>query len=238
MQQIINRNRKIFVYNPFKYFLSIALVNMRSRIKNQSSSNIATKLQDLLVQHNNLTVSDLARLTNIPQPTLHRIISGKTDDPRISTLSVLAEFFGIQLDYFINSDPLEHQKKKPVNHIPLLEWSELNSINFNRLHECSTSWISTEIGASDKTFAIKSKKSTSDSFMIGSILIFDMLTSPQDGDIILYCYNNSTWGIRELVFDGPEKLLLPSNDKLSPILLNKKVKIFGVLVQTKFNYKK
>lgn len=38
---------------------------------------------------------DLQRATGVPQPTIHRILTGESSDPRTKTLEPLAEYFGV-----------------------------------------------------------------------------------------------------------------------------------------------
>ena len=58
-----------------------------------------------LMMAKGLNEAKLAKRTNIPQPTLHKILSGKTEDPRVSTLKLLAEFFNVSLVAIIYTPP-------------------------------------------------------------------------------------------------------------------------------------
>lgn len=40
---------------------------------------------------------ELQRATGVPQPTIHRILSGESNDPRTKTLQPLADYFGVSL---------------------------------------------------------------------------------------------------------------------------------------------
>lgn len=51
-----------------------------------------------LLKQANLTLTDIARETRIPITTLHNILSGKSPDPKLSILNVLADKFGISID--------------------------------------------------------------------------------------------------------------------------------------------
>lgn len=42
----------------------------------------------------NLSEGDVSRGTKIPQPTIHRIVTGESRDPRRSNLEKIARFFG------------------------------------------------------------------------------------------------------------------------------------------------
>src|SRR5579863_6988609 len=66
-------------------------------IKIESVENLTDNLRHLM-QLKDISEAALARKTAIPQPTLHKILAGKTNDPRASTLKALADFFEISID--------------------------------------------------------------------------------------------------------------------------------------------
>lgn len=56
--------------------------------------------------------NELARATNVPQPTIHRILTGESGNPRRPTLEKLAAYFGIKSDDFYQDDsPPVYQPK-------------------------------------------------------------------------------------------------------------------------------
>ena len=61
-----------------------------------------------LIREQQITVSELARRTQIGQPVIHRLISGVTLDPKVSTLSALANYFNISINQLIGDEPLPH----------------------------------------------------------------------------------------------------------------------------------
>jgi len=47
---------------------------------------------------------ELQRATGVPQPTIHRILSGESNDPRTKTLQPLADYFGVTVADLRGSD--------------------------------------------------------------------------------------------------------------------------------------
>jgi transcriptional regulator with XRE-family HTH domain len=45
-----------------------------------------------------ISENELARRTGVPQPTIHRVLSGRVADPRDGTLRPLATFFGVSVE--------------------------------------------------------------------------------------------------------------------------------------------
>lgn len=66
----------------------------------------------LLMKENNISESDLARALSLPYNTIHRLISGHTADPRISTLKSIAAYFDVSLDSLSRSDYLLSDKNR------------------------------------------------------------------------------------------------------------------------------
>lgn len=65
-----------------------------------------TEILTLLAKRESLSDNDLADKTGIPQPTISRIKSGESQDPRDRTLRPLAEYFGITVSQLRGDVPL------------------------------------------------------------------------------------------------------------------------------------
>jgi transcriptional regulator with XRE-family HTH domain len=64
--------------------------------------NISKQLSKLM-RDNNLSQSSLSRATGVPQPTINRILSEVTREPRRDTVVRIANFFGITPESFYES---------------------------------------------------------------------------------------------------------------------------------------
>lgn len=51
----------------------------------------------------------LARLTGVSQPTIHRILSGESSEPRRSTLAPLAAYFGVAVEYLLTGSGINEE---------------------------------------------------------------------------------------------------------------------------------
>jgi transcriptional regulator with XRE-family HTH domain len=63
--------------------------------------NISAGIQTQMDKMGIKSLTSLARRTGINQPTLHKIMSSGTADPRISTLLALAKFFDVSVEELI-----------------------------------------------------------------------------------------------------------------------------------------
>ena len=65
--------------------------------------NISEGIQAQMARTGVASLTSLARRTGLNQPTLYKIISGETEDPRISTLLALAKFFDVNVEELIGA---------------------------------------------------------------------------------------------------------------------------------------
>jgi transcriptional regulator with XRE-family HTH domain len=180
---------------------------------------LAINLTNLL-KNKGINESDLAKRLNLPYNTIHRIITGTTSDPRLSTLKQLADYFDVTIDTLINQDhhaPTSKQAHYP-EFTPLISWNTLNNLDFNEQGKIilpeETSWIRTPaiegIHKQSQLFALESTKSMQSRFPPGTTFIINSDEKPMDGDMILVKFKlNHAVSLRELITDPPRWQLLP-----------------------------
>ena len=195
-----------------------------------------------LMKKSGLNEAKLSRATNIPQATVHKILAGKTEDPRASTLKTLSDFFNISIDELLSGNPIASSEKSlaaTAQSIPIISWKEcihstqlvanLTPSNWER-------WMVSEF-LSKHAYALSSKPSMAPRFPKDTILFIDPDIAPKDGDYVVVLYSDTDEAtLREFSIDGPTKLLLPLNPNGTSTKLDNKVKIVGVLVKSSFAY--
>jgi transcriptional regulator with XRE-family HTH domain len=158
-----------------------------------SQKSIADNLSGLL-EINNLNSNQLANLLGIPMMTVRRLLSGETEDPRISTLKIISDYFGVSVDVLVgnNSQNLLMPSKKVASYlVPKISWDSLSTsknireIDFKTLTEWQSISLNEQDTISKSTFALESKPSMYPRFPNGSIFIIDPEVMPADGDIVL-----------------------------------------------------
>jgi phage repressor protein C with HTH and peptisase S24 domain len=60
-------------------------------------ASLVAKNLEWLIARRKTTPYELQRETGVPQPTIHRIITGESNDPRTKTLQPLADYFGVSV---------------------------------------------------------------------------------------------------------------------------------------------
>lgn len=230
------------------FLMKVGLMTVVSskKVKHTVSSKVSACRANLkkLLDRDHLSVCELARRINLPQPTIHRLLTGKTEDPMLSTLSLISDYFSISIDQLLGAVPLSNEQKdlslvgKPV---PVISWYD--AMNFKKLvpnlsQNTSENWILTDAKVSSLAFGLKSKKWMEPRFPNGSVLIIDPEQSPKDGDLVVVIYpNTSECTVRELLLDGPNQLLVSIVNNAVSDNFAKDIQLIGVVVQMRFSYR-
>src|SRR5579862_3131617 len=195
-----------------------------------------------LMQNSGISEAELARRSNVPQPTLHKILSGKTDDPRASTLKALANTFDISIDELLSgtfTTSRQINKAPKTQSIAIISWSDCIEATHFIANLTSTNWDNWVISESlsQHAYGLATKASMEPHFPKGTVLIIDPDMTAEDGDTIVVLYPNTQEAtLRKLSIDGPMKLLLPLNATSSPNNFEKNIQILGVVVKSVFSF--
>jgi transcriptional regulator with XRE-family HTH domain len=68
-----------------------------------------------LMSQKGIKSAELARKTGIGQPIIYRLMTGETENPQISTLKPIADFFQIGFDELLGLAPLKKQHSLHTN---------------------------------------------------------------------------------------------------------------------------
>ena len=207
------------------------------------SSNFQ-KILNYLMDSRGISAAKLSKGTNIPPPTISRLLSGYTDDPKISTMLQLAKYFSVSLDQLMGLSPLDKNNIQAHTQesisLPIISWKE--SVSYKRIlssinEENWDNWILTEKPISEFSFGLKTKHHLEPRFPTGSILIVEPDLEVCEGDLVIVHYKNANeTSIREVFFDGNKrKFLNINNSNLSDEECE--TSIIGVVVKTVFSYK-
>lgn len=174
----------------------------------------------LLLNQTGESYTELAHAVNVPVMTIRRLISGETQDPRLSTLRCLAEHFNISIDALILAEDVPFsmaQKKIKPYAVPKISWQEL-PFNVNKQ---PPSWehIFIQQPVSDHAFALESKPALFHRFPQGTLFIFDPKVSPEDGDTILVEFTQThAFSLKYFHIDPPQQYMtsLITQEPLTP----------------------
>lgn len=201
----------------------MGLNQTKENVRQYGDQKLIAENISALLKKNNLNANQLAQILGIPMMTIRRIMSGETEDPRISTLKMIADHFNVSIDLLIGDDQksvLAPSKKIKSYLVPKISWEDLSEFNNDEdidLNDWSA-WQSLSLNENDsvskKTFALESRPSMYPRFPKGTIFIIDPNAKPTDGDIVLIrLKENNEFTLRELIIDLP-------NWRLSPLVID------------------
>ena len=209
------------------------------------------KILKKLLFNRDMRPADLAREINLPPPTIHRLITGKSTRPYPSSLQPIADYFNIQVEQLLGESPLPgepevaltEQNRPPINsqlhEVPLIPWQQLSHLDLNKQYDTIP-----YLGQISKTgFAsILCDTSMEPIFARDSLLVFDPTRSANDRSYVLVNLAESkTTVLRQLVVDGEQSYLKSLNPDLQGFqirLLNEQDIIVGVLLECRTCFEK
>lgn len=209
---------------------------------------LSTTLKKLLFQKDMKPV-DLARKLNIPQPTIHRIVTGKSTRPYRSSLEPIAEYFSLNMEQLLGEKPLPSEllelnknhflTTSKTKYIPLVLWE--NILTTTNTSDNNSEKIPFLGKISDKGFAtIMPDFSMEPVFPRNSILIFDADKIPKDRSYVLVQLHDTKLPVfRQLLVDLDHKYLKPLNPDLNAFkmrLLEENDSIYATLVEARRMY--
>ena len=155
-----------------------------------------------------MSEADLCRGVNLPQTTINRLLSGQTNDPRISTLLVVAQFFDISVEQLLGKDLIildSVWKQTKGLTLPVLEWESIKDWFLETKDKCKINhWIKTEKTLNKDSFATFCPASCSGLFGEGSLLIMNRLQEEtvKDGQIVLVESDLGELYLRKILKEG------------------------------------
>lgn len=206
---------------------------------------------NLLMRAENIYPTELARRTNVAQPTIQRLVNGTVKNPQQETLAELAKFFSITVDQLVGKEPIPALEAKKfaskayqdnVRSIPLLGWNEYKDTMNLDDQQVKQIWLDIhDIHVGPKAFALSMKDASMEpQFRKDTILIFDPDITPKDRNfVVVKLKQHEDMIFRQLLIDEPDyflKSLSPDFEQFPMKTLTTEDKIVGVLVQARQNY--
>lgn len=180
----------------------------------------------------NLKSAELARLTGISQPTVHRIVEGESTRPHQDSLQVLANFFNLTIPQLKGLDPIDELGVKIENpmpegwhKIPIYTWDDVTLFAQSNKTEVQKGRAETLTNAdvNDTAFSIElTDESMYPQFPAGTEIIVNTAYEPMDREmVVVYLKRLNKAFFRMILFNGAERFVRPLNPDLMPIGIEK-----------------
>ncbi len=207
---------------------------------NSTKLEIGHVLGNLIKTHH-ISEAELARKIKVPRATINRLVSGRTPDPRASTLSSIAEYFSITVDQLLGKQLSVPDKLNVGPSIPILKWEEILSWeeNISQRSLLGNEELITHDPSIEKgKFCLRViSDAMVPQFQENSLLIIDPNKEATNGDfVIAYRIKNDEVLFRKLLLDGKFRLLKAVNELFPNVELQKNDKIIGVVIQVRKNF--
>lgn len=197
-----------------------------------------------------IRTAELARRINLPQPTVHRIVTGTSPKPHMSSLTPLADFFGISVEQLKGLEPIPwlslHDNTRMAQagwrEIPLISWEE--AATWHERSEDADNLVETvfcDAKVSEGSFALRmNDASMAPQFPIGTLLIVDPEKAIKDRSFVIIKLKSAPIALfRQLLIDGSQlyiKPISPEFEHFRMTLLGDEDFICGTLTQIKLNF--
>lgn len=194
---------------------------------------------------------DLAREIDIPQPTIHRIVNGKSTRPHTSSLEAIANYFSISIDQLTGEELLNISSKQETLNVDMNQARNINHIQWDKV----ISFVTTNEKQSAKLSLTVSSKINRNAFAVNmndssmepifpknTILIFDPEFQARDRDYVLVKATDMEIPVfRQLLIDGNSKYLKPLNPDLDAFhmhSLESNDNVLATLIESRNNFYK
>lgn len=206
---------------------------------------LSNRIRELMKQHDLLTERELSIETGIPQPTIHRILTGNTKVPRKAALKAFSDFFKVPLHTLLEQNNMTQGMyetlAEPGTRVPLLAWSNIKQQLLaldNHGNQGVYQHIITFKKLDGNAFALIIEGAEWEpKFSRGSILIFRANKPAKNRDYVLLDSEYSPV-MKQLLIDGRDHYVKSLDADLPhPISrLENLDEIMGVLVQSISEY--
>ncbi len=197
-----------------------------------------------------IRTAELARRINLPQPTVHRIVTGTSPKPHLSSLTPLAEFFGVSIEQLRGLEPIPwlsiydggRLTQAGWREIPVISWEEAAVWHQKKPEEdVSANTLFSDAPVSEKSFILcMNDASMAPQFPIGTFLVIDPEKSIKDRCFVIVKLKHAPVPLfRQLLIDGSSLYIKPISPELEHFrmtLLGEEDKICGLLAQIKLNF--
>ena len=210
-------------------------------------TTISDNLRHLLKMHDDLSISELARQTEIPQPTLHHLLNGTTKKPRATVLEKLADFFSISIPQLVGTVPLTTtipdsiKRSLKINTLPIIDWQSLDTWPEIKSPSQHFDEVILNRDVGEDAFAIFMNIPNMETlFPENSLLLFDPAKKPQDRDfVIVHVKDKQAILFNRLFIDKSEMFIKQDQADGNAQLIRIKSdedKIIGTLIEVRLQF--
>ena len=202
--------------------------------------NKISKNLKFLLNKERVSENELSKKIGVPQQVLNRLISGINLNPKITTISQVANYFNLPLQELIYGDLASD---KNLNHIkvPFISFADLPRFDIDTAISSTNKFLTLDIETNGQYFATDMHDDSMEpKFPFGSILIFEKSKNPANGDFCLLRTENNEFFFRQVLFGATGKkhikCLNPQFDEYKLALIPINFYVLATLLESRVSF--
>lgn len=205
------------------------------------------EILNYLLEKNDMSEISLGRAIGVPRSTINRITSGRTSDPRASTLNAIAAYFKITTEQLLGLKPLLLEKEQTelvdiekAQLIPILEWDDAKdwlktTLRINDNIKPTSLLKNSDDGEGDFALLYKGE-SMWPQFQENTHLIINTKREAKNNDfVVAHILSRDEIVFRKLIIENKYMILKANNHIFPPIQFESADKIIGTVIQARRN---
>lgn len=169
-------------------------------------NSIGVNLKNLLIKEN-ISENELSKRLGISQQIINRIITGINQNPKLSTIIPIAEYFNIPLQNLISgSSENTNLHVGAKNQVPYIDFKDIKFLGVENAISCAKKFISIDLDINTNYFATSMyDDSMEPKFSKGSILVFAKSEEAFSGDFCLLKDDKNHYMFRQIMVNTLDK---------------------------------
>jgi len=196
---------------------------------------IGKNLKELMHKHG-LNTMELSRKTGIGQPVIYRLATDETDNPKITTLLTLANFFGLTVNQLVGDRTFDKKVFSTNSGINIISWESTE--NWFKEKKLSNKKISDNVTNNENIYVLQIEDCSMEPLFVKDTLLFidgSMTPSHKSYAVIKNRYEKKAI-FRQVIIERATQYLVPLNlnaNNSSVREFSRNDKYCGVLVQSR-----
>jgi transcriptional regulator with XRE-family HTH domain len=188
-----------------------------------------------------MSENELSKRIGIPQQVINRIITGINQNPKLSTITPIADYFNIPLHELISNANLDVTNTQIMNSqhkVPFVEFKDIEEHGINDAISHTNKYITADLDQNKSYFATTmNDNSMEPKFSQRTILVFEKGKEPFNGDFCLLKDERDHYVFRQIMINSTSKKFIkclnPTNDAYAVIPLSINIYVLATLLESR-----
>ncbi|USQ13729.1 LexA family transcriptional regulator [Legionella lytica] len=194
-----------------------------------------------LLKKEGISENELSKRIGIPQQMINRIITGINQNPKLSTITPIANYFKISLHELISNAELDTNDTHSLNtqrKIPYIEFKDIEVYGISEALTKSKKFIAADLDYNKNYFATSmNDDSMEPKFSKNTILVFEKEKEPFNGDFCLLKDEGNHYVFRQIMINSSNKKFIkclnPTSDLYTVIPLPINIYVLATLLESR-----